>query len=307
MASTGQFQLFPPPPPMSNRDSNNPYRKNGAKRLSLAPTTTSTIIEDGSYQSPETMRSADAIEIQVYKEMSPVQEPQQAHVQAVRAMGPAIQTESAGQSSLPRRSVSLSKRPTRIDTGKGRASPLPQVKEHVSPSKKSPVVAIRSMFPRYNPGVPLTKQSYYPQQSHRTRSSQTQNLPERSISRNDYSPSVASVSRIDEIVGGPKTAPASVLNFPTDALEVEPLHISTVQELGVLWEAANGQGPEVANESFNLHFSRYVSMTLYFSLNHHRTNAKVVSTLDWRKPDLCLVPLLHIRSTHSRHSQQTNL
>ena len=264
MAAPGHFQLFPPPPPpKTNRDSNNPFRRNGMSRLSTVPTTTSTIIEDVSNESPEVQRSADGVEIQVFKEISPVQEPPKVHVQPIRAASPPTKPIEAGPSTFPKRNISLSKRPTRIDTGKGRDSPVPILQEHVYPNRKSLVVAIRSVFPRYNPGVPLTKQSYYPQ-----RVKTPENIPERAISRNEYSPSAASVSRIDEIVGGPKTAPASVLNFPTDVLDVDPAPISTIGELKTLWEAANGQGPEFATESFNLKLSRYVIIPLIDALTN---------------------------------------
>lgn len=107
----------------------------------------------------------------------------------------------------------------------------------------SPIM--RSMFPRYDPKIPLAKQHYYPNHEiHRV-------------------PADAKLK-----VARPSACSASV---PTkvDALSPSPVHasenpelapaISTPEELLDLWSVANGQGSQEAAESYTLRLSWYAS------------------------------------------------
>lgn len=76
------------------------------------------------------------------------------------------------------------------------------------------------------------------------------------VSREDYSPSVSSLSRMDSVLGGPRTAPASIVDFPTDVLALKEPHFSSVADLEKLWEATNGQEPENVIGDFDLRMSR---------------------------------------------------
>lgn len=115
-------------------------------------------------------------------------------------------------------------------------------------SPTSPIVPMRSMFPTYNPSVPLAHQQYFPQ---RVTDIQRQN-----ISREDYSPSVSSPSRMDSALGGPRTAPASMVDFPADVLALREPQFSTVPQLEKLWAATNGQEPDIVAGDFDLRMSR---------------------------------------------------
>ena len=106
------------------------------------------------------------------------------------------------------------------------------------------------MFPPYNPNLPLDQQAYYPQ---REASSQGQ-----VISREEYSPRVTSPSQLDEVLGGAKTAPSSVLDFSMDDAAVKVPKFSAAQELDNLWEATNGQEPDAVMLGFDLQMSRYL-------------------------------------------------
>ena len=108
------------------------------------------------------------------------------------------------------------------------------------------------MFPTYNPNVSLHQQRYFPQ---RISNFQTEN-----VSREDYGSSVASPSRLDNALGGPKTAPASIINFPADVLALKETHVSSVRELEKLWKATNGYEPDSTLGSFDLKMSRYNSL-----------------------------------------------
>lgn len=98
-------------------------------------------------------------------------------------------------------------------------------KAHESPD--IPDIPMKSMFPRYNPNVSLSEQQYYP-------------------------------AEIDRALG-PKTVPASVMNFPLGALELDEVHYASAAELQGLWEAANGQRPQDLSGTFNLRIARSVS------------------------------------------------
>lgn len=117
-------------------------------------------------------------------------------------------------------------------------------------------IPMRSIFPRYNPNIPLNQQHYYPQ-------SQPQPQPQLSKLppfRHKPKPPDLTLSPEPEIDRdlGPKTVPASVMDFPAgvrDSGEME-IRYSSVDELKRLWEVANGQRPEGLGE-FNLRLSRW--------------------------------------------------
>ena len=114
---------------------------------------------------------------------------------------------------------------------------------------KSPVVPIRSMFPTYNPTVPLNQQSYYPQRPFPARmSSIARNLP-----RQEYRSSLS--TPIDRAMGV-RTAPASVLNFPPDVMSISEPQYSSHRELEKLWEASHGMEPSNLLKTFDLEMSR---------------------------------------------------
>lgn len=112
---------------------------------------------------------------------------------------------------------------------------------------KSPVVAIKSISPRYNPKLPLHKQEYYPQ------SAGSNNFPRPASPRSADKP--VHPADVDAVLG-PKTVPASVLNFPADALAVEEVRYSSAEELLSLWESANGQQLQGLG-TFNLRMERW--------------------------------------------------
>jgi hypothetical protein len=119
----------------------------------------------------------------------------------------------------------------------------------------SPVVPFRSMFPRYNPSVPLNQQSYYPQRSFPHRQS---SLTPSAMSRPEYRYSTA--TPIDRQLGS-RTRTPSMVNF-NDALSVsEGPQFSSHRELEKLWEASHGTEPSSLIKSFDLEMSRYATKT----------------------------------------------
>lgn len=125
-------------------------------------------------------------------------------------------------------------------------SSITLVNDNSRPSSP-PDIPMRSIFPRYNHNLPLNQQEYYPQSSS-------------SHSRRHQKPNGLSLSPEPEIdrALGPKTVPASVMNFPPGILESVEVQYSSTVELQGLWEAANGQRPENLSKNLNLRLTRYV-------------------------------------------------
>lgn len=197
--TTGQFQLFPPPPP-KNKCSNNPFRRPSKKETARDRSPSPVQLED-----LKSSAKAESVVVQVVEDTttSDINPPPQAHLSQSR-------------------------------------SPVPD-----EPAK-SPVVVIKSIFPRYNPKLPLDKQEYYPQNAG------SNSLPQPASPQSADKP--VHPADVDAVLG-PKTVPASVVNFPTDALAVEEVRYSSAEELLNLWEAANGQQLQGLG-TFNLRMER---------------------------------------------------
>ncbi|GLI72874.1 hypothetical protein PoHVEF18_001058 [Penicillium ochrochloron] len=82
-------------------------------------------------------------------------------------------------------------------------------------------------------------------------------------SRRPHLTLATSSSEIDHVLG-PKTVPASVLNFPNGISDSEEIRYSTPYDLEVLWETANGQRPQSLAGTFNLRMSRTGPATFTF-------------------------------------------
>jgi len=244
MAAAGQFQLFPPPPPRVNSNTN-PYKK-GGKRHPTKPRPISLVEEEIVKRSSQ----AEAVVIHIIEDSS-VQPPPQAHIVDVRSQTPSPEPK-VQQKPVPTpltiKTAAQPPSPVEQSARSGSATLVrtPSVKSQPR-SPRSPEVAMRSMFPRYNPSIPLHRQQYYP-----TRGASPTNIPMESIQRGEYSPHAWSPSRLDEVLGGPKTAPASVIDFPMDTLSPQARKLSTPIELDALWESTNGQGPQALLGTFEM-------------------------------------------------------
>ncbi|KAL2161397.1 hypothetical protein VTH06DRAFT_7958 [Thermothelomyces fergusii] len=111
------------------------------------------------------------------------------------------------------------------------------------PGESQEPAAIRSIFPRYNPDLPLSQQEYYP-----TVASPT-HIPQSAISRPLYSPpsAPAAAEAASNAAGAAHTAgsPPAAARWPP--FMGQPHHeptvmpsVSTTEDLRGLWKAANG-------------------------------------------------------------------
>ncbi|RAL07108.1 uncharacterized protein BO97DRAFT_379175 [Aspergillus homomorphus CBS 101889] len=239
------FQLFPTSP--ENGTSNNPFLKGKRWQAGSRPAADSIPLKNLSSKSTVT----EGMLFRVDENADSVQSPPKAHIARPAQFSPVgrsqmqhtHRTASPGNSTIPEdrptgtaRSPSSSKRSKEVSTPISYASP---------PKTDSPAPPMKSMFPQYNHQLPLNQQAYYPQASGHT-------------PRNYSRPSNIMLSPAPEIdqALGPKTVPASVLNFPTGVLDIPEMRYSSATDLRSLWEAANGQRPQNMPDTFNLRLQR---------------------------------------------------
>lgn len=176
-------------------------------------------------------------------------------------------------SPLPKAVVADSERPT---TPPNQIPPPPPRSRPASPrsTKSSPTLVrngsiastathspvMRSMFPRYDPSVPLTHQQYYPNLESRP------NMPNRmsdADNSSSYSPSLysqmgsMSPKFAKQDMDSPRTLNGSRASSPFQVSE-GPTHapkLSNPEELLDLWSIANGQGSQEALDIYTLSLS----------------------------------------------------
>ena len=243
MATTTHFQLFPSPG--SETRANTAEQRRPIRNFSLK-----SMVTDDHLKSP----AAESVIIQIVQEPSRQATPTHMAGQEARSRSP---SPVSGQEAVPASPVDGHKvfpidtnPPPRPTT----AEPASAISARSMTSAQSPVSPgqpIRSMFPTYNPSVRLSQQQYYPQ---RAVDLQSSGLQRQNTTRQDYSPSVTPL-QLDQTLG-PRTVPASVLNFPSDVLDLKEPRFSTVAELEKLWDATNGQDPETVIGDFDLRMAR---------------------------------------------------
>lgn len=247
-----QFQLFPPPTAEA-RGQRNPFRKgpkkpaintepaspiplNDIKGSSNTESVLLQIIEDTqqfppppALPSPQIARSASSVTQSTQNSKSP-QSPR----------GRKYQNASPSQRALPSQSSASNSSSNSGHNTNSTTSPQ-SFQSSVAP------IPMKSMFPRFDPknsfntrnnDLPVPAETLKPKPNRRP------NL------------TLTTTSDIDHELG-PKTVPASILNFPTGALEPEEIRYSSIQELEMLWEAANGQRPQNPSGTVNLRLTRY--------------------------------------------------
>ncbi|OAP63396.1 hypothetical protein AYL99_02623 [Fonsecaea erecta] len=135
-----------------------------------------------------------------------------------------------------------------------------------SPTDPSPVVPIRSMFPVYNPSVSATQQMYVPHPPPPVRLSGMPMFAGLPASREDYRRSSLSTPfNASALAAAQRTAPASILNFPSDVMSINVgPRISTQRELEKLWEASHGTEPAASIKTFDLEMARTEEATFVF-------------------------------------------
>ena len=234
MASTGNLQLFPPP--QTKTQVAKPKRKASQRKPQADP-----IAERSS--SPA---SPAAAKIQPHTEeivihISP--STKRSVQNATRKNSPAILASAVKVSAQPSRTASpyaasvLSETSTLVRTS--------------SQSSEAPLV--RSMFPQYNPQIPLAQQQYRPNQA--TLASFRRDPASKEVTKTTvmYPKSIQNLrdptNQLSPVSAGSATFPTTIQNMP-------PPQYSTPQELGELWDAANGQDIGDKGRTFALRMNR---------------------------------------------------
>ncbi|RAQ46668.1 conserved proline-rich protein [Aspergillus flavus] len=174
-------------------------------------------------------------------------------------------------------------------TGSGKIHIATQLAQGTSEASSSPVIPMRSIFPQYNPDVSLSQQQYYPQLSANTRKHRPKEL------------SFTPPPEIDRALG-PKTVPASVMNFPAGVLDQVEIQYSSITELRSLWEAANGQRPQDLAGTFNLRVARTEAETYtfgdpqapFYKMQTYSTNELSVTRTNPSKPNSS-IPIMMLK------------
>ncbi|KAG9249342.1 hypothetical protein BJ878DRAFT_475742 [Calycina marina] len=216
------LQLFPPPPKKAK-----PARKSSTKRHAASasvevPSSEVNRAASTPYQGHQIQQSSTEVASPLSgnrvrkgsESISPISVP-----------GPSYQPME-----LPRSQTSFSEAPTLV-RGISNASGSSIAKRglHESPPRgEEPVM--RSIFPRYNPDIPLEHQNYFPTQASPT------HIPREVINRRPYSPSLHDRSPIQS----PMALGTSPGRYPRGISEEPVMETSTVDEMKELWKVVNG-------------------------------------------------------------------
>lgn len=239
-----QFQLFPPASPA--KVAKNPFRR-GNKKPTATPVAAASIPLD-EFTGKDS--GAEAVFVAITESKSNATPPPEAPISRPAAASTPESVHVPRSSGSQPRPSQQEKRRQDVPVSEDFKSAahgqdyMSSDSQKPSPNPGSPGDPIRSMFPRYNPDLPLNQQQYYPQ---------TLNRSARSSPR-PKNLTLSPASEIDRSLG-PKTVPASVLNFPMSMLDPVEVQYSSLEELNSLWDAANGQRPQYI-KPFNLHMTR---------------------------------------------------
>ncbi|KAI9800522.1 MAG: hypothetical protein M1825_004070 [Sarcosagium campestre] len=253
MTTTTPLQLFPPPP-----GKNRPKRKASRRKTTATVTSSAATITECAKSPART----EGIVIHVSNDADASSGSDVSPEDAVGSLP--LRSDTPTGRPAPPRSVTASPAPTDAASRFSTCETL--VRSNSVNVASSSVAPNRSIFPRYDPSVPLSQQNYRPTQASPT------HIPRGMISKDPYSPnlyspqspghannrptSIRPTSSGRAYMNAPATAPSSMTSFPSGILSVAQPRFSSTEELADLWEAANGQGTEEKARTFALRMSR---------------------------------------------------
>ncbi|RFU26641.1 hypothetical protein B7463_g9697, partial [Scytalidium lignicola] len=224
MSKNVGLQLFPPQSP--ERKSSNPYRKASVRRN---PTTPQSTPQSAANRTGSPAFQSEAPELGIDGRQSALSGRQSAL--DGRASPITIPPPAQFGHEIPRSQTSLSEAPTLARSN----SNSPDVRDarntvQGSPSRDEPI--IRSIFPRYNPDLPLEHQQYYPTEASPT------HIPKTIISKSPYTPSIS--GRSSAGLQSPLSVGQSPGRFPASLYDETILEPSSTDELKEFWKVACG-------------------------------------------------------------------
>lgn len=217
------FQLFPPPPKKAKPARKSSTRRHANTQQEPQPTSAVERARTPSFSGNEQQQSSPEA-----SRSSPGGSRPNHYVggaSPITVPGPSYQPMD-----IPRSHTSFSEAPTLVRSNSNIShSSIAKRPLHESPQRGEEPV-IRSIFPRYNPELPLEHQNYFPTQASPT------HIPREVINRRPYSPSLHDRSPIQS----PMAMGTSPGRFPRGISEEPVLEPSTVEEMKELWKVVNG-------------------------------------------------------------------
>ncbi|KAJ5692866.1 hypothetical protein N7462_002289 [Penicillium macrosclerotiorum] len=259
-----QFHLFPSPS-LEVKAAKNPFRK-GVKRPMNDVQPSSPLSLEATKESAKT----ESVLLQIIEDTRRIPPPPALPAPDSRPRTPSLPEASANlkSSSPPRTDSRQSNKPchralpSQASSNTNSSSDAHTVGSGaLSQSSKSsaPPEQMRSMFPRLDSKFLPAMHDHTPKSNNSTSPPMGSHNVNLMLAK---SPETSSPD-IDHVLG-PKTVPASVLNFPTGFSEPEEIRYSSKEELETLWEAANGQRPQSLVGKFHLRLRRTGPATFTF-------------------------------------------
>lgn len=256
------LQLFPAPPPKATTPKRKVSRRDATKPTTLVGQSKSStsvkeivihVTENATTDNLSRPGSSNGHSVKsVPRPKSPPRSPppQQPRAHSPAQLKERSETPSVGTSSFPRAASPALSNAQSLLSG---STTLVRSNSDVSRAPQP----MRSIFPQYNPAVPLSQQNYRPTQASLT------HIPAAIISKEPYSPSLYSTGSPGQASPGRGclSAPSTITSFPAGVLNNHRPRFSSLEELVGLWEAANGQGTEEMGRMFALKMSRYVILS----------------------------------------------
>ncbi|KAH0542829.1 hypothetical protein FGG08_002783 [Glutinoglossum americanum] len=229
MASTSPLQLFPAPAPKASR----PKRK-GTRRYPVRTSSSPVVINTAEKSAIHTKEIILHVSSDLGRAGS-VKAPPKTHV--IDRSHSRADTTSSARSKDPRAAS-----PALTNQYSDLSGSATLVRSNSSASVVAAPPPIKSMFPRYDPSLPLAQQHYHRMdRPSRVRSGESLSV------NSPSSPGVMSTI---------STAPAAMMSFPTGVMGKPKPKYSSLEELAGLWETANGQGAVDAGRTFALRMCR---------------------------------------------------
>jgi hypothetical protein len=246
MASTSPLQLFPAPAAKASRP-----KRRGTRRYPVKPASPAVV-----NLSDKSAIHTEEIVLHVSSDLDRVgsiKAPPKTHVidPPARSMTPAAAAAAAaaaaGVRSHSPAADALSKDPRASSPAltnqySDLSGSATLVRSNSSASAVAAPPPLKSIFPRYDPSLPLSQQRY-----------NRMGRPARIISGESLSVNSPTSPGVLSTIS---TAPAAMMSFPMGVMGKPKPKYSSLEELSGLWETANGQGIVDSGRTFALHMCR---------------------------------------------------
>ncbi|KAG0651314.1 hypothetical protein D0Z07_2136 [Hyphodiscus hymeniophilus] len=223
------LQLFPPPPKKTKNASRKPSTRRHAVIPQSRPQSAIERAESPAFQSDGRQSALDGRQSAMGGRSTPQTDRTRATPSPITVPPPVHSTADLP----PRSHTSFSEAPTLVRNNSNSSHSSTRNTPNSSPQRGEPVM--RSIFPRYNPEVPLEHQPYFPTQTSPT------HIPRTVINRRPYSPSIS--DEPDRMMLGLQSPPpvgTSPGRFPRVFQEEAIMEPSSNDEMKELWKVTNG-------------------------------------------------------------------